>query len=93
MQQITEKSKKVEYRQGVAVSWVGNKCSRGPTSSYACGGACAILRFRHGRDVDRLLAELVFGNMGIEISTYVRNDNSNAAYHVDFVNTSTKEND
>ena len=36
--QKTEQTKNVEYKQGVDVSWVGNKSPRVPTSSYA-GGA------------------------------------------------------
>ena len=40
-----------------------------------------------------LLAELIFGNMGVAIPTYVRNDNSDAAYQVGSVNTVTNEND
>ena len=36
-----------------------------------------------------LLAELMYGNMGAEIPTYVRSDNSDAAYRVDSANTET----
>ena len=38
-----------------------------------------------------LLAELTFGNIGVEIPTYVRNDNSDALHHADSVNTATNE--
>ena len=38
-----------------------------------------------------LLAELMFGHMGVEIHTCVRNDNSDAVYQVDSVNTLTNE--
>ena len=34
-----------------------------------------------------ILAELLFGNIGVVIPTYVRNDNSDAAYRSDYVNT------
>ena len=47
----------------------------------------------YGFDMDRmlkgLLADLLFGNIGLEIPTYVRNDNSTAAYQVDSANTVT----
>ena len=33
-----------------------------------------------------MLAELLFGNVGCSINTYVRNDNSDAAFHMDSVN-------
>ena len=36
-----------------------------------------------------LLAELMYGNMGAEIPTYVRSDNSDAVYRVDSVNAAT----
>ena len=38
-----------------------------------------------------LLAELFFGDIDIEIPTYVRNDYSDDAYQVDSANTSTSE--
>ena len=40
-----------------------------------------------------LLAELMSGNMGAVIPTYVRSDNSDAANHVGSVNTVTNVND
>ena len=47
----------------------------------------------YGFDMARMskgmLAELTFGNTGVEIPTYVRNDNSDALYPVDSVNTAT----
>ena len=56
------------------------------------GNTCIVLCLRHVQDVKGLLAELMFGNMGSEIPTYVRSDNSDSSYQVDSVNTSTKEN-
>ena len=38
-----------------------------------------------------LLAELMFANVGVEIPTYVRNDNSDAVYQVDSINTAGNE--
>ena len=38
-----------------------------------------------------LLGELTFGDMGVEIPTYVRNGNSDSLYQVDSVNTATSE--
>ena len=59
------------------------------TSSYAG----KIQAFLYGCDMDRmlqgLLVELIFGNMGVEIPTYVRIDDSDASYRVDSVNTVT----
>ena len=45
-----------------------------------------MARMLHG-----LLAELIFGNMGAEIPTYVRSDKSDAVYHVVSVNTAAGE--
>ena len=36
-----------------------------------------------------LLAELLFGNIGVEMPTYVRNNNSTVAHQVDSVKTVT----
>ena len=49
------------------------------------------LFFDMARMLKGLLDELTFGNMVVEIPTYVRNDNSDASYHVDAVNTVTNE--
>ena len=38
-----------------------------------------------------LVAELLFGNIGVEIPTYVRSDNSTVAYQVDPANAVTSE--
>ena len=38
-----------------------------------------------------ILSELLFGNMGAAIPTYVRNDNADAAYQVDSSNSVTSE--
>ena len=38
-----------------------------------------------------MLAELLFGNVGCSINTYVRNDNSDAVYHMESMNTVTNE--
>ena len=38
-----------------------------------------------------MMAELLFGNVGCSINTYVRNDNSDAVYHTDSMNTVTNE--
>ena len=43
------------------------------------------------RTLKGLLSELTRGNMGAEIPTYVRSDNSDAAFHVESVNTGTRE--
>ena len=43
------------------------------------------------RMLNGLLSELSLGDVGVEIPTYVRNDNSDAVYQVDSVNTATNE--
>ena len=55
------------------------------------GDTSIVLWFRHVPDVKFLLSELMFVNVGVEIPTYVRDDNSNAVYQVDSVNTVTNE--
>ena len=60
-----------------------------PYSSYD-GEIRALFRcFDMARMLKDLLSELTFGNMGEGIPTYVRNDNSDASYPVDSVNTAT----
>ena len=50
----------------------------------------------YGFDIARMLkglfSELLFGNIGAGIPTYVRSGNSTAAYQVDSLNTVTNEN-
>ena len=43
------------------------------------------------RMLDGLLAELLFGDIYVEIPTYVREDYSDDAYHVDAANTAESE--
>ena len=50
---------------------------------YACGVATMLPGLSEG---------LMFGNMGVGIPTYVRNDDSDAVRQGDAVNTATKEN-
>ena len=38
-----------------------------------------------------MLAGLLFGNVGCSLNTYVRNDNSDAAYHMGSMNTVANE--
>ena len=68
---------------------MSNKSPRAPTSSYAG----EIKALRYGFDMARMLrgilAELRFGNMGAEIPTYVRYDNSDAVSQAGSVNTMT----
>ena len=39
-----------------------------------------------------LLPELIFGSIGAGVPTYIRNDNSDAAYRVDYANSATNGN-
>ena len=52
-----------------------------------------LLWFRHGHDVKGLLAELLFGNIGVEIPTYVRNDNYKILQQVEPMKTVSGEKD
>ena len=61
-------------------------------SSYTGQIQALFYGFDMSRMLKGLLSELMFGNMGAVIPTYVRSDNSNAVYQVDSVNTSTDEN-
>ena len=47
--------------------------------------------FDTARFLKEMLAELLFGNVGCSINTYVRKDNSDAVYHMDSMNTVTHE--
>ena len=47
--------------------------------------------FDTSRPIKEMLAELLFGNVGCSINTYVRNDNSDAVYHMASMNTVTHE--
>ena len=92
IKRITEKAKNVEFQQGIDVSWVGKHPRRRQHLATRGGGpqslfyGCDVVRTSHG-----LLEEPTFGNMGAEIPTYVRSDNSDASYRVDSVNTATTE--
>ena len=86
---ITGETKYVEFRQCIDVSRVSNKSPRVPTSSYSGGDTTSFYGFDMPRMLGCLLVELLFGNIGVSIPTYVRNDNPTAAYQVDAVNTVT----
>ena len=90
--QITDVAKNVEYRRGIAVSRVGGASPRATTSSYAGGTQALFYGFDMAIMLKGLLEELIFGNMGSAIPTYVRNDNPDAEYQVDSSNTETNEN-
>ena len=50
--QITWRTKNVEFRQVIDVSWVINESPRVEASSFA-GDTSSVLWFRHGQDVER----------------------------------------
>ena len=83
---ITDETKHLERQQGTALSWVGNESPRAPTAIYAVGAHVLFYGFDMATMSNGHLAELIFGNMGPEIPTYVRNDNSDAAYRADTAN-------
>ena len=80
--QIAEGTKNVGYRKVIAVSCVTNKSPTAPTSSYV-GIQALFYGFDMARMLKGRLSELTFGNMGLAIPTYARNDNSDALYQVD----------
>ena len=84
--QITGKGNNVEYRQGIAASWVSNICPRVPTSSFLVGVQALFYGFDMFRALEGLLSELFLGNLRLEIPTYVRNDNSTVSYQVNASN-------
>ena len=89
--QITDQSRNVEFRQGIAVSWVSNQSPRVSTSSFAGEIQEAFYGIDVGRMLRGLLAELLFANFGVAIPTYVGDVNSTAVYQVDSENAVTKE--
>ena len=86
---ITEHTKNAEYQQGVDVPWVSSKSPRVSTSSFAGEIQALFYGFDMERMLEGLLEELMFWNVGVEIPTYVRSDNSDAVYRADSVNTVT----
>ena len=60
---------------------------------YSDGSQALFYGCDMARMLKGLLEELIFGNMGSEIPTYVRNDNPDVSYQVDSSNTVTNEND
>ena len=90
--QITDHSRNIEFRQRIDVSRVSSKSPRSPTSSYAGKIQASFYGFCMARMLKCLLAELLVGNIGVEIPTHMRNDNSTAAHQIDSVNAVTNEN-
>ena len=82
---ITDQAENVEFRKGIDVSCVSNESRRVPTSSFAVA-IQAVYGFEMSRMSKGLLSELLFGDIGVKIPTYVENDNSTAAYQVDSAN-------
>ena len=62
---------------------MSNKSPRVATSSFDGGIQAVFYGFYMGRMLKGLLSELLFGNMGVGIPTYVRNDNSAVVYQAD----------
>ena len=81
------------YIPVIAISWPSSKSPRVATSSYAGEIQALFYGFDTARFVKEMSSELHFGNVGCSISTYVRNDNSEAVYHMESMNTATNEND
>ena len=60
---ITDGAENVEYRQGIAVSWVGNGSPRVSTSSYAGEIQASYYRFDMARMSEGMLEDLMFGDI------------------------------
>ena len=90
---ITEQDKNQQFHKGIAISRPSSKSPRAATPSYAGEIQALFYGFDTARFIKEMLSELLFGNVGCSINTYVRNDNSDAVYHVDSMNTVTREND
>ena len=86
---ITEQSKSRQFRTGVAISWPSSNSPRAAKSSYAGGIQALFYGFDTARFPKEMLAGFLFGNAGCSVNTYVRNDNSDAVYHMGSMNTVT----
>ena len=62
-----------------------------PTSSFAGWILALFYGFYMARMLKGLLSELLLGNIGVAIPTYVRKDNPTVLYQVDSVNAVTNE--
>ena len=89
----------LEYRQCTAASRVRNQSPIVPTSSYTGEMQALFYGFGMAGVLKGLLEELLFGIgrgvcvcVCVGVPTYVRNDNSDAAYQVDRANSVTSEN-
>ena len=76
---------------GISISWSSRKSHRVATSIYAGEIQALFYGFDTARFLKEMLSELFFGNVGCPINTYVRNDNSDAVYHMDSMDTVTNE--
>ena len=81
-------NKNDDFQKGIVISRAIDKSPRVATPSFA-GGVQAVFGFDVARMLKGLLSEILFGNKGVKIPTYVRNDNSTAVYQVDSANTVT----
>ena len=80
-----------EFQQWVADSWVSNKSPRVAKSSFPGEIQAVFYGFDMARMLEDLMAELLFGNIGVGIPTFARNDNSTVVYQVGSVNAVTNE--
>ena len=64
-----------EFHQGEAISWVSNKSPRATKSKESGVIQQFFYVFDMARMLKGLLPELLFGNIGVELPTYVRNNN------------------
>ena len=63
----------------------------GDTATYSVGIACIYHGFDASMFPGRLMAESIFPNESVDILTYVRDDNSDAARHEASINSITEE--
>ena len=65
------------------MSWAGNESPRVATSSVAGEIHAAFYGFDMDGALKGLLTELLFGNIGVAIPTYVRSNNSTVVHQID----------
>ena len=75
------------------VSWVSDKSPRVATSSFPGEIQAVFYGFDMARMLKGLMAELLFGNIGVGIPTLAINDNSTVVYQVGSVNKVTNGGD
>ena len=88
---IKETNKNENFHTGIAISWPSSEGPRVSTSSYDGEIQALFYGLDAARSIKEMLSELLFGNAGWPIITYVGSDNSDAVYHMGSTNTAENE--